>query len=44
MTQIIELIDKDIKTAISICCIFKKLKEGLNVLRKSMKDLKKHTN
>lgn len=40
MTQIIELIDKDIKTAITICYIFKKLKEGLNMLRKGMKDLK----
>lgn len=40
MTQIIELIDKDIKTAITMCYIFKKLKEGLIILRKGIKDLK----
>lgn len=39
MTQMIELVDKNIKT-ITICCIFKKLKERLNMLSRDRRDIK----
>lgn len=41
MTQMIILIDKNIKTVITLCYIFKKLKEGLNMLSKDVKNKKK---
>lgn len=37
----VELVDKDIKTALAIYYTFKKLKERLNMLSINMKDLKK---
>ena len=37
MTQMIELVDKDIKTVINIFHMFEKLREKLNILRKDMK-------
>lgn len=40
MTQMIELVDKNIKT-ITICYIFKKLKERLNMLSRDRRDIKK---
>ena len=40
MTRMIILIDKNIKTAITLCYIFKKLKEGLNMLSKDVKNKK----
>ena len=40
MTQMIVLIDKNIKTVIAICYIFKKLKERLNMLSKYIKKKK----
>lgn len=41
MTQMIVLIDKNIKTVIAICYIFKKLKERLNMLSKYIKKINK---
>lgn len=38
MTQMIVLIDKNIKTVIAICYIFKKLKERFNMLSKYIKN------
>ena len=36
-----EWADKNIKTVITLCYIFKKLKEGLNMLSKDVKNKKK---
>lgn len=41
MIQMVELVGKDIKIAITICYIFKKLKEVLNMFGKVMKDIRK---
>ena len=43
MRQKIESEDKNIKTVITLCYIFKKLKEGLNMLSKDVKNKKKKT-
>ena len=38
MTQMIELVDKDIQISIQIYSVFKRKKEGMSMMRKEMED------
>lgn len=43
-TQMIELVESDIKIHITVFSIFKKLKERLKLLSRDIKDIKKDSN
>lgn len=41
MTQMIELVNRDIKTVITIFHMFRKLEKRLNILSRDMEDVKR---